>query len=363
MTNPLTRRGALALAAAAVADQAMGAVSTRPVTRIAFGSCADQDKPQPIWDVIADQKPDLYLALGDNIYADTRDMAEMKAKYDRLAAIPQFRRFRACVPILAIWDDHDFGENDAGGDYPMKAQSRQLFCDFWDVPADSPRRTRDGIYTAEILGPAGQAIQVLMPDLRWNRTSLRKLDLGGLDYKAWAKGLETRGQPVPGPYERNPDLAATMLGEPQWAWLEGELRKPADLRILASSLQVLADFAGWEGWINFARDQARLFQLIHDTRAEGLICISGDTHYGEISRLDVNTPYPIWDITSSGITEVWPVAPPNALRLGEILREQNFGLLEIDWRPSGAVVTAKVMDSRGGVRLSQRIDCGELRLT
>jgi alkaline phosphatase D len=353
----------MAATASALAAPALGATSSRPLTRIAFGACANQDKPQPIWDVILDQRPDIYLALGDNIYADTRDMGLMKAKYDRLAAIPQFKRFRSSVPIMAIWDDHDFGEDDAGRDYPMKAQSRELFCDFWDVPANSPRRTRDGIYTAEILGPAGHSVQVVMPDLRWNRTSLRSLDLGGTDYKTWAKGLETRGQPVPGPYERNPDLAATMLGEPQWAWLEAELRRPAEIRILASSLQVLADFAGWEGWINFARDQARLFQLIHNTRAEGLICISGDTHYGEISRLDVNTPYPIWDITSSGITEVWPVAPPNALRLGEILREQNFGLLEIDWSPAKPLVTAKVMDAKGIARLSRTIDTSELRLT
>ena len=47
--------------------------------------------------------------------------------------------------------------------------------------------------------------------------------------------------------------------------------------------------------------------------------------------LDLNTPYPIWDLTSSGLTEVWPVLPPNALRVGDALRENNFGLIDIDW--------------------------------
>ena len=65
--------------------------------------------------------PDLELIafLGDNIYADTKDMDVMRAKYAKLAAMPGFQGSQAC-PILATWDDHDLGANDAGGDYPRK---------------------------------------------------------------------------------------------------------------------------------------------------------------------------------------------------------------------------------------------------
>ncbi len=62
------------------------------VSRIAFGSCARQDKPQPIWDAVVATKPDIYLSLGDNIYGDTEDMAVMKKKYDQLAAIPGWQK-------------------------------------------------------------------------------------------------------------------------------------------------------------------------------------------------------------------------------------------------------------------------------
>ncbi|MGQ3040950.1 MAG: alkaline phosphatase D family protein [Brevundimonas sp.] len=109
---------------------------------------------------------------------------------------------------------------------------------------------------------------------------------------------------------RNPATDATQLGEPQWRWLEEQMTVPADLRIFGSSLQVVADFPGWEAWVNFAHDHQRLIDTIRDRRVDGLICLSGDTHYGEISRLDVNTPYPLWDITSSGITEVEEFIPP-----------------------------------------------------
>jgi len=364
-----TRRGALGagvgLAAAAGASAAPVVDAPHPalaksLTRIAFGSCAEQSKDQPIWDAVVAAKPDLFLFLGDNIYADTRDMAVVKAKYAQLAAKPGYQRLRASTPVCAIWDDHDFGEDDAGGDYPMKAETRAIFCDFWGESASSPRRSRDGIYASYIFGPAGRRVQVIMPDLRWNRSKLEKLELNGADYRAWAKSRYDAGQPVPGPYARNPDLKACMLGEPQWAWLEAQLRQPADLRILASSLQVLADFAGWEGWVNFAHDQARLFDAIRKAKANRLICISGDTHYGEVSMLDANTPYPIWDITSSGLTEVWPVTPPNALRQGEVWRDRNFGLLEIDWSHPAPVVKAQVRDETGQVRLSQSIDTATL---
>lgn len=366
----LTRRSTLALGAVAAASPALAASApdaphpalSRSLTRIAFGSCAKQDKDQPIWDAVLAAKPDLFAFLGDNIYADTRDMAVVRAKYDMLAAKPGFQKLRASTPLVATWDDHDYGENDAGADYPMKAQTRALFCDFWGEPADSPRRRRDGIYASYIFGPPGRRVQVILPDLRWNRTPLHSLELGSLTYDDWAAQRAKDGKSVPGPYARIPDLDATMIGETQWAWLERELAKPADLRILASSLQVLADFAGWEGWVNYARDQQRLFDVIRKSRAERLICISGDTHYGEVSMLDANVPYPIWDITSSGLTETWPVVPPNALRVSKVWRQRNFGLIEIDWSRRAPVLTVTIRDEQGGPQLTQVIDTATLRV-
>ena len=334
--------------------------SDRTLTRIAFGSCAKSDKPQPIWDAVLAAEPDLFIFLGDNVYLDTRDPAVMRRKYAELAAQPGFQKLKAAVPILAIWDDHDFGENDAGADYPMKEETRRLFLDFFGEPADSPRRTRDGIYTSHVFGPAGRRVQILLPDLRWNRTPLVPLELGDQDYGAWVERRAQAGLSTPGPYMRNPEMTATQLGETQWRWLEDQLAVPAEVRILASSLQVVADFAGWEGWINFAHDHQRLIAAIRNKRANGLFCLSGDTHYGEVSRLETNVPYPLWDITSSGLTEVWPVTPPNALRVGDVFRDQNFGLLTIGWEGSSPVVMAQVRDVNGVTRLEQAISIGDL---
>ena len=357
----LTRRELLAVTGSfAVTGGEVFAASTLP-RRIAFGSCADQDKPQPIWDAVLASEPDLFVFLGDNIYGDTRDPAVLRAKYAQLAAQPGFKQLRERVPILATWDDHDFGENDAGADYPMKEESRRIFCDFWDEPADSPRRRRNGIYDSVEYGATGQRLQILLPDLRFNRTALRPRRLEGTTYSDWSKRLEREGREVPGPYERERDAKASMLGERQWQWLESELAKPADLRIFASSLQVVADFPGWEAWINYPRDHQRLIDALRRQRASGLVCISGDTHYAEFSRLDVGVPYPLWDFTSSGLTEVWAVRTPNARRVTDVLREANFGLLQIDWQGSRTQLEVEVRDVSGKVRLVQTLALSDLQ--
>ena len=90
------------------------------ITKIAFGSCADQNKPQPILNLVAKYKPDLFIYLGDNIYGDTKDMKELKAKYDLLASKPEFQKLKASTKILATWDDHDYGWDDVGRHYPYK---------------------------------------------------------------------------------------------------------------------------------------------------------------------------------------------------------------------------------------------------
>jgi alkaline phosphatase D len=332
----------------------------RTLKRIAFGSCAEVDKPQPVWGPVLARKNDLFIFLGDNIYGDTADMSVLSAKYAKFAAIPGVARLRATTPVVAMWDDHDFGENDAGGDYPMKAQSREVFLDFWQEPADSPRRKRNGVYASYVFGPPGQRVQVILPDLRYNRTALTPRELGGTDYRTWAEARVASGQALPGPYVRNPDLKATMLGERQWQWLERQLEVPAELRLFGSSVQVLADFTGWESWANFAHDQQRLFDLIRRKRANGVVFLSGDIHYAELSRLDVNVPYTLWDLTSSGLTEEWRVPTPNANRASEVVADANFGFVDVDWQGAATKLTLGIVDTAGRTRMTRDIDLASL---
>jgi alkaline phosphatase D len=356
------RLPALAEAPPAIAGSDPHPALGRTLQRIAFGSCAESGKPQPVWGAVLARKNDLFVFLGDNIYGDSRDMSVLSAKYAELAAQPGFARLRETTPLAATWDDHDFGENDGGGDYPMKEASRLVFLDFWREPADSPRRQRDGIYASYLFGEPGRRVQLILPDLRYNRTAMTPRDLGGISYQAWAEKQVAAGKPLPGPYQRNPDHDATMLGERQWQWLERQFEVPAEVRLFGSSVQVLADFTGWEGWANFARDQQRLIDLIRRKKAGGVLFLSGDIHYSELSKLDVNVPYPLWDLTSSGLTEEWRVPTPNSNRSSEVIADANFGYVDIDWQGPATKLALGIIDASGKTRLSFELPLASLQV-
>ena len=133
-------------------------VSARPelvITTLGFGSCARQERPQPIWDTINAAHCDAFVLGGDNIYGDSPDPAVLRAKYAMLAAMPGFARLRQTTPLFATWDDHDYGINDGGAGFSGAAAAQQEFCDFFQVPATSPRRTTPGVYECVTLGPVG----------------------------------------------------------------------------------------------------------------------------------------------------------------------------------------------------------------
>ncbi len=93
----------------------------RPLRRIAFGSCAVQNEPPPIWESILAVKPDIFLALGDIVYVNsgTESHADRLVAYARVNAMPGSARMRRTLPLLGIWDDGEFGANDGGAGYPM----------------------------------------------------------------------------------------------------------------------------------------------------------------------------------------------------------------------------------------------------
>jgi len=132
------------------------------------------------------------------------------------------------------------------------------------------------------------------------------------------------------------------------------------VRLFGSSVQVLADFTGWEAWANFARDRDRLFDTIRRKRANGILFLSGDIHYAELSKLDVNVPYTLWDLTSSGLTEEWRVATPNSNRASEVVADANFGFIDIDWKGAATTLAFGITDHRGATRLSFEVPLAEL---
>lgn len=321
------------------------------VSKIAFGSCASERQPQPILDLVVQHKPDLFVYLGDNIYGDTRDMEVLKSKYQTLAAKPEFQRLKQNVRILATWDDHDYGWNDIGRHYPFKTQSKEIFLDFFNEPSNSDRRKHPGIYTSYLFTGAGKTLQLILLDNRTFRDNLRT-------YRGELHGDDRFFYPLD--YYPHQTSDSTLLGKEQWAWLENELKKPADIRIIGSGSQFGISFNGYEAWANFPHEQKRMLDLIKKTKASGVLFITGDVHYGEISKLESEGLYPIYDITSSGITSTWHFATPNTNRIEGPVMENHFGLITIEWDKKDIEIKMEIWDVRNNQRVEYTVRKSEI---
>lgn len=309
---------------------------TVELRRIAFGSCLHQDYPQPILDVITGQAPQLMLMLGDNVYADAEDEATLREAYAALGRREEYARLRAVAPVLATWDDHDYGRNDAGAEYPLRDVSQRMMLDFFGEPEGSPRWQRPGVYHAETFGPPGRRVQVILLDTRYFRSALR------------------RG-PISGHYARSDEPHATLLGTAQWEWLAEQLRRPAELRLLVSSIQLVAQGHDYERWDALPHERARLLALVEQTHAAGVVVLSGDRHHAELSVLEGSAVgYPLHDLTSSSLNQ--PKAGPyedNRHRVGSVLGRSNFGSVEVDWE--SGVVTLRIWDEHGVPRVDHSV--------
>ena len=295
-----------------------------PLERIAFGSCNKQYEPQPLWNPIRGHDPGLWIWLGDNVYADTEDMTKMRAIYRQQRRNSGYAALRRETSIIGTWDDHDYGANDAGRLYPKRDSSQQLFLDFLDVSDDSPRRLRRGVYSTHTFGPPGQQVKVLLLDTRYHRDPLTP---------------DTTSEQR---YVPNPD--GDLLGPAQWTWLEDELRSSdAQIHLIGTSIQAIPSAHPWEKWANFPAARARLFDVVARTRAPGVVLLSGDRHKSELSRLDRDGTYPLYELTASGLTHHAPSGPePNAYRLGPLIVQENFGLLTIDWDAAPVTLTLQI---------------------
>lgn len=321
------------------------------ISKIAFGSCASERRPQPILDLVVKHKPDVFVYLGDNIYGDSYDLNVLKAKYDSLAAKPEFQRLKKNVRLLATWDDHDYGWNDIGRHFTLKTETKKLFLDFFEEPSNSERRKHEGIYTSYMFEQNGKRLQLILLDGRTFRDNLRKYR-GELhrDDRYFYK-LD---------YFPHQIEDSTLLGSQQWKWLEGELMKPADIRIIGSGTQFGISFNGYEAWANFPHEQRRMLELIKSTRANGVIFITGDVHYAEISELNHQGLYPIYDVTSSGLTSPWEFATPNANRIEGPIMDNHFGLITIDWNVKDPIIKMEIWDIRDNQRVEHSIQLSKI---
>ncbi len=302
------------------------AATPQSIDRIAFGSCARQDLPAPIWTAVVAAQPDVWIWLGDNVYADSGDPAILSAAYAKIKGHPEYSRLRAQSRILGIWDDHDYGKNDGGKEWTGKGAAQTALLDFLDEPADSPRRRQEGIYWSRDFGAGNEKIRVMLLDNRSFRDS--------------------RAEPE-----------GDIFGPAQRAWIQDQLRvNDAALTLIATGTQALPEEHRYEKWADFPKARQWFLDQIKSAGLRNVIFLSGDRHIAEISRVQLEGhPFPLHEVTSSSLTHSWATFPgePNRHRVGEVVTRNNFGLIEIDWAQKS--LTVSIRDERGDIALEQKI--------
>jgi len=244
--------------------------------RVAFGSCPkfQDDRVQPIWQVISGFDPDLFFWIGDNIYGDTLDPDILREEYRRQRDVHGLQPLLHNVPHLAIWDDHDFALNNHDRENPIKFESLEVFKDYWVNPAYGLPDTPGVFFTY----------------------SYGKVDFFFLD----------------GRFYRDPDNAEdtpekTMLGAAQFEWLQRELAaSEAIFKVIVSG----GGFSkmrgvGGDSWAAFLNERNRLFDFIRDREITGVVLASGDSHIGELNVIPWSDRggYDYYDLVSSPLAQ------------------------------------------------------------
>jgi len=303
--------------------------------KIAFGSCLDQENPQPIWNSIYKEDIDSFVFLGDNVYGDipSGKLNKMREAYKLQAKMIPSWLFKKNVEM--IWDDHDFGKNDGGSSYPLKQEAQKLYLDFWKIPNDDIRQQRDGIYANKILYIDNFIINLILLDTRYFRSDLNK-----------TKGIK----PV---YLKNEELNATILGDQQWSWLMEVMKIKSDLTIVATSIQLLPTEHRFEKWSNFPSDHFKLKKLLK-SQSRPIIVISGDRHQGAIYN-DEN----IYEITSSSLNKTISSIfrrpkEVDKYMLGEMFSGENYGLITINTNQK--IIDLEIKDINGNMVLHKKLN-------
>ena len=302
------------------------------ILKIAFGSCDNQKIKNELWPFINQNNPSVWIWGGDNVYSDTEDMTELKNNYKIQKQDPEYLSFIKNKIVLGTWDDHDYGANDAGVEYPFKIESQQLLLNFLDTPTNAIQHTRDGVYNSKIIQFNKNKVKVIVLDSRFFRTALTK-----------AEDTKKRFQP-------NAYGEGTMLGTEQWKWFENELNtSDAQFNVIVSSVQFLSNKHGFEAWANFPHEIEKLEKMIVSSKARGTFIISGDRHIATFSSKNVDDlAYPLVDFTSSGLTHTYTSfsGEENPFIKGEVVKDNNFGLLQFDFKNNKVVMQIRGKENK-----------------
>lgn len=307
--------------------------SDPPDFTVALGSCAYINEPpydrpgKPygaeygIFNSIADKHPDLMLWLGDNIYLREPDWGSRTGylhRYTHTRSTAEMQRLLRGTQHCAIWDDHDFGPNDADGSWVNATLARDLFDLFWPNPGC-------GVPGAE------------------NSTAAA---FSHLDVDFFL--LDNRTYRVPADVV---SAEPTMLGKAQIDWLIRALKySDASFKLVAVGSQVLSESRSYENFSAFERERGELLRRLDEEGIRNVVFLTGDRHFTELSSMRQKNGLTLYDLTCSSLTSgTYKATTDNPLRVeGTAVEERrNFATLSFSGPKKERQMTIRVFDSEG----------------
>ncbi len=307
------------------------------------GSCAYFNEPiydrpgkpyggdSSIFETMAKENAAFMIWLGDNWYTREADYASewglwYRASHDR--KLPVLQPFLKAMPHYAIWDDHDYGPDDADKTYYLKDKSRSVFMNYWANP--SYGQSNEGIYSKVSYADC----DFFLMDDRWYRS---------------ADDMEPfiNGKP-------NPDKR--MWGPTQMEWLKNSLIwSKANFKFIVTGSQTLNTISPVDCLQHYPVEFNELINFLADQKINGILFLTGDRHHSEVIRYDRKDNYPLYDITSSPLTSgVAKVSgngnkeKENAARIsGSLVEAQNYTRVSISGKPKERIVKVEFLGIKG----------------
>jgi alkaline phosphatase D len=294
-----------------------------------------------IFETMARTPADFMLWLGDNWYTREVDYysewgLQYRASRDR--SMPCLQNFLKALPHYAIWDDHDYGPNDADKSYWLKETSRKVFMNYWLNP--SYGMDGKGIYTRFLYGDA----DFFLLDDR----SFRSND-----------NMADSIKDFPNPEKR-------MFGPEQIDWLKNSLlHSRANFKIIVTGSQVLNPASPFDCFRKFPGEYNELMEFLRIEKINGVVFLTGDRHHSEIIKVERTGTYPLFDITCSPLTsgthKFSGKEKNNPYRVLGIDEKQNFGKISFAGEADNRKMTVSFLGTGGEALGEWSITARELR--
>ena len=304
------------------------------------GSCAYFNEPvfdrpgkpyggdSSIFETMANTPASFHVWMGDNWYTREVDFStawglQYRASRDRSHTILQ--RLMASMPQYAIWDDHDYGPNNAGISYIFKEESRNIFKNYTINP--SYGEEGKGIYSQFSYSD----VDFFLTDNRYFRSEPEMAD-------------SAEGKPLAG---------KTYFGAKQMEWLKNALlHSQATFKIIVSGSQVLNPLNKFECMRLYSYEHEYLLHFLSVNKISGVLFFSGDRHHSEIIKLERPGLYPLYDVTISpytaGVSKVRDEEAKNLYRVsGTLVEEQNFGKITVSGKKNERILHVGFIGIKG----------------